>query len=645
MKKEDFAELVIAAQSGAKASMDELVSHVMPRLRTYLYRITLNEELSDDLVQETLCRVVASMSDLRKTDSFWPWLFRIASNQAKEAFRKRNRLKEVQLSEYSEDIDRGGDDDADRLSEELAPVIMEGMQKLTEQQRSIVSLRCFEDMRYSQIAEIVGCKESAARISFFRAKGVLQRHLRRKGFKKGVLLSALFVFGKLTASAGAEVTASAAIAKGLGGIGLLTKLAAKASSKSTLATGAGAGVIAAGIALTAMLQPSGLNRRDVRTVHFVQQGVHSVGVASSGSSSSSSADESGSEKKIYKSKGAYETWIYFPEGPDGPVIRRDQRWNTQMTSRLCSWLQDGSANYYYHCVQKKLYVSNAPLSALVLPTDSEDFRKFIYKHAKHKPDIEYTYDKDSGLLVSAVDHRVADAKSFESSYQYNTLEPSVFDNKWGKDVPVVDYRDEMHKRGWTYFRIKGKINGAEVTGRGRVPFSYSASMRHKPWLELKVGDRLKVLDSASGAYVMGKGGKVLAAYPAGSFFKGVGRPWMGIRAYDTVRRDAAEKKIPFSSSWHGRRADIVVNMDADGLFSGITYNIDTDKDLITSLEFDLKGKDSPVQGELAFDYLQDVSRVANEFQQPKVRIASRRRQAEQPGLVWLFRLASGSLGS
>ena len=59
-----YVELVRRAQFGYEGSMDELAELVRGRLQVYLYRLTLNNDLAEDLLQDTLVKMVESLKEL-----------------------------------------------------------------------------------------------------------------------------------------------------------------------------------------------------------------------------------------------------------------------------------------------------------------------------------------------------------------------------------------------------------------------------------------------------------------------------------------------------------------------------------------------------------------------------------------------------
>jgi RNA polymerase sigma factor (sigma-70 family) len=98
-----FAELVAASQLGDSKSVDRLVRQVEPRLRAYIYRSTLDRQSIDDLMQETLLKMIKSLHNLKKRESLWPWLFNVASNVINDHFRKHRYSKVVLFSTLKND--------------------------------------------------------------------------------------------------------------------------------------------------------------------------------------------------------------------------------------------------------------------------------------------------------------------------------------------------------------------------------------------------------------------------------------------------------------------------------------------------------------------------------------------------------------
>jgi hypothetical protein len=220
----------------------------------------------------------------------------------------------------------------------------------------------------------------------------------------------------------------------------------------------------------------------------------------------------------------------------------------------------------------------------------------------------------------------------------NVLDSDYFQSDWPSNARVVDHRDAMHQRGWTYFRVRGSVRDRSITGAGRIPFTYAAARQHSAWLKLRVDAGASLLDSGAGAVLQDAEGTTLARFPRGSFFKGLSQPWMGLHTIDSVRRDAAEQRARFETQvlTGGLLARVTV-------ISGKTklvYVIDVEADLVRQISL---WADEVQVGTLEFEYLQDVNNGVDEFAAPSTR-SERAPLHESAGLLWLVRLADGNLG-
>ncbi|MHC4560360.1 MAG: hypothetical protein ACYS80_24005, partial [Planctomycetota bacterium] len=348
------------------------------------------------------------------------------------------------------------------------------------------------------------------------------------------------------------------------------------------------------------------------------------------------------------SKGAYEQWFYCLEGIDGPMFLRMQRWDPQRKNKLCAWLENGQGNYYYDSGINQVHINNdrvhwSSLKIRRLPTDTADFTDFLSQAEGDIRGVRFTRDRETGLLDNAVDYRFVDALDFRTDYSYNTLSEKQFQYDWPADIPIVDERDQMHARGWTYFRIEGKMDGQLVSGRGRIPFVYDAAKENPAWLILNFGGGLEIIDCSNIAHIRLAEGTVLEAYPGGTFFQGLARPWMGMHTIDIVRRDAAEQKVLFRTRTARNKKDVIVTVydENERPNVALVYTIDMENDLIKDIRFDVKSKTG---GSLTFSYLQDIDEVGDEFIEPVLFDYPQVPTQQSPGIIWLFSLAQGDLG-
>jgi RNA polymerase sigma-70 factor (ECF subfamily) len=236
----NLGELVRQARSGDRQSMDCLVHLVEGPMRAYLYRLTLDGDLTEDLLQESLLQMIESLRSLEQPDAFRVWLYRTALGKVQHHFRQRRReakLTEVSAGACGSSAQAVATDTTDGLTammrQELLDATSEAIGKLGLRQRSILVLRCFEQRPYDEVAAIMNCSEMAAQVLLCRAKRSVKKHLSRRGLA-GLWLVGLWSFARKTAPAAAAPTAGQ-IAQAVADIGALPAIIGAIGAKLSVA--------------------------------------------------------------------------------------------------------------------------------------------------------------------------------------------------------------------------------------------------------------------------------------------------------------------------------------------------------------------------------------------------------------------------
>jgi RNA polymerase sigma-70 factor (ECF subfamily) len=651
----DYSELVMSAREGDRASLDMLAERVRGKLYAYVYRIVMADDAAQDIVQESMLEMFKIFDRLESADKFWPWLRGIAFNKIRHHRKVEYRRRMVSTSNSSEeDWDVGTakenmPDLANLMNEELKQIVFRAVSQLKPQHRAVLTMRCYEEMGYGEIAELMGCSEINVRVLLYRAKNSLYRHLSKRGLSKKFLLSALVLFGKMTAPSEAAAT-SISLATASTTIGAAAAIIGAVTSKSTIISVIAAGVIAVG---TTVVKP----QIDKAVSWLERQAVVLT-------------ERMAERTKIAATQGGEQYWYYYPDGPPGPVMTRLMKQDVRGGSYYCQRLETEESNYRYDEGTSTIYIENSrmwrkDLGLRQLPTDGGVLRQFYLMGRDKTSVMDHIVSAGENLLVVVT--QADDKSESQQSYHRNILDEEYFQYDWPGWAQVADRRDQRHKRGWTYFTISGRMNGNEVSGLGRIPFVYAASRQHFPWLKLEVSGDLKLSDDWSQARVQRRDEKSSRWYRGGSMFKGLSRPWMGLHTLDTVRRDAVQEGFVFETDYSpaSGKAEVVLTQGQNKLI----YTIDMENDLIERIEFsvvDDQGRQalyrngagqaegdpfglvrrrSPrvAQGELQFSYLQDVEGVDDRFTEP-VKTGYIGPLAEGPGLGWLVKLAEGDLG-
>ncbi len=230
--------MVRQAQAGNIQSLSAVAEQVRQKVYTYIYRLTLDYHLTQDLAQETVLEMIKALPQLKvpHVNGFWGWIFRTALGKVQHHFRPQGARRLAQKT-TSDDfvLESQASDDNNPMkalvSKEIRKAVLGAMQAIKFKYRNILVLRCFDNLSYVQIAGILGGSELKSRLLFFRAKHSLKNQLERHGFKRDSLLAALTIFAGLTLQNGkkavaGEVVLASSLETGLG-IGLASLITAK----------------------------------------------------------------------------------------------------------------------------------------------------------------------------------------------------------------------------------------------------------------------------------------------------------------------------------------------------------------------------------------------------------------------------------
>ena len=154
------------------------------RIFSFVLRYTGSRGLAEDLLQETFWRVWQAAATYQpQKGEFRSWLYRVALNTVRsEMAHKRHVLEHTTSaphSKISEGLKTGpADDPGSRLvHEENQTLVEKALSALSPSMREVVVLKCFEGMKFSEIAMVTGTPEGTLKSRFHRAIAEMRRRL------------------------------------------------------------------------------------------------------------------------------------------------------------------------------------------------------------------------------------------------------------------------------------------------------------------------------------------------------------------------------------------------------------------------------------------------------------------------------------
>ena len=154
-------ELALAYIDGNNQAFDELLNRSEEKIFTYIMYMVKNEDLANDLFQETYLKVITKLQNGQYTNSgkFSWWLTRIAHNVVIDHFRaqKSEKIvdapKENELSNLKSASVLDDNRETQLSNEQVLRDVKKLMESLPENQRDVVYMRFFQELSFKEIAE------------------------------------------------------------------------------------------------------------------------------------------------------------------------------------------------------------------------------------------------------------------------------------------------------------------------------------------------------------------------------------------------------------------------------------------------------------------------------------------------------------
>ena len=148
-KSDDLAQIIIGCKNRDSKCFSQIVDMYASRCYGYFYRLTGNNDVSDELLSELFVKLVEKIASY-KGGSFNGWLFKIASNIFHDYLRSKQRRKKLldvqkeQLESQFTEPKQSDNEQIDKLQIQLT--------RLDTNTRELIMLRFYSELSFKEIA-------------------------------------------------------------------------------------------------------------------------------------------------------------------------------------------------------------------------------------------------------------------------------------------------------------------------------------------------------------------------------------------------------------------------------------------------------------------------------------------------------------
>jgi RNA polymerase sigma-70 factor, ECF subfamily len=169
------AALIARWRGGDERAATILVERHAPAVSRFVASMGERTDV-EEVVQDTFVRAFGSIDRFREASALRTWLFSIARNLCRDRARSNRRAPTVIPIEETHAL-TSHDPLSAAVATETEARLHAAMERLTETQRAVFTLRVAEGLSYREIADVVETTEGAARVHYHNAVRMVKEHL------------------------------------------------------------------------------------------------------------------------------------------------------------------------------------------------------------------------------------------------------------------------------------------------------------------------------------------------------------------------------------------------------------------------------------------------------------------------------------
>ncbi|MEZ4613909.1 MAG: sigma-70 family RNA polymerase sigma factor [Caldilineaceae bacterium] len=171
-------ELLASAANFEEAALGELYDRYEARIYSYIYRRTGSSAVAEDLTAQVFLKMLEAIQGGKGWhSSFSGWLYRIAHNAVIDFYRQRDRQQQVDLEDAIAVVSSDHNPVVIAESNMDATRLRAAIDRLTDEQAEVISLRFLEGYSISEVATMMDKTEGSIKALQYRAVATLRQLL------------------------------------------------------------------------------------------------------------------------------------------------------------------------------------------------------------------------------------------------------------------------------------------------------------------------------------------------------------------------------------------------------------------------------------------------------------------------------------
>lgn len=176
---DEFLLVLLRDEKRKAEGIGVLIKTYQEPLYWHIRKLVINHDDSKDVLQEVFLRVWRSIGQFKGDSKLFTWLYRIAGNESLRFLERKQKQLNWRVS-IREMLETELETSGFISGEEIQIVLQKAILELTEKQRLVFNMRYFDELEYTDIAEIVESTVGSVKVLYHNAKTQIEKQIKNE---------------------------------------------------------------------------------------------------------------------------------------------------------------------------------------------------------------------------------------------------------------------------------------------------------------------------------------------------------------------------------------------------------------------------------------------------------------------------------
>ncbi len=155
-----------------------LISKYKERLYWHIRKIVISHDDADDVLQNTFIKIFKNIDKFNEQSKLYSWMYRIATNESITFINKRAKERNVDISDYHEQLASTLESDVHFSGDEIQLILQKAIATLPQKQQLVFNMKYFDEIKYNEMSEILETSVGALKASYFHAVKKIENYIK-----------------------------------------------------------------------------------------------------------------------------------------------------------------------------------------------------------------------------------------------------------------------------------------------------------------------------------------------------------------------------------------------------------------------------------------------------------------------------------